>query len=205
MKYHGLLPLKKCVLLLWSAVLQSASSCRRLTWIIKLPTYPGHMRSRVSRMVDCRNLQRSLARDVIDKNSRKCAKIAQMPESIQRFSAISQISLCVESSSKCIHHFQACVNYLSNFKFLKDLQHIHVYEWCNYSEPVKWPLELERLFTGTIAKLGSNALMPVKFDILFIYILLSVFHHSWIMKFPCITFNLVDCKNLFCFLLMISA
>lgn len=41
--------------------------------------------------------------------------------------------------------------------------------------------------------------MLAELDILFIYILLSVFHHSWIMKVPYITFNLVDCKNLFDF------
>lgn len=50
-------------------------------------------------------------------------------------------------------------------------------------------------FSGIISKLGSNVLMLAELDILFIYILLSVFHHSWIMKFSYITFNLVDCKN----------
>lgn len=56
---------------------------------------------------------------------------------------------------------------------------------------------------GIIVKFVSNVFMLVKFDILFIYILLLVFYYFWIMKFFCIIFNLVDCKNLFWFFLMI--
>lgn len=96
----------------------------------------------------------------ISKNSTNAAR---------RFNAMSQLTKYqyVESSFKCIHHFQECKLTRQLKGSERSTMYSYVYEWCNYSEPVKWPLELEGFSRELLRKLWAMFFSRVRY---FIYL-----------------------------------